>query len=187
MGCSLCGEEIKHRNKNPKYCSLSCMWQAKRLKSKKNWTGQCVHCGASCKRGNKYCVACARDRVYNACQSTESVSKRETVRRFLIKKRGARCEGCHLDEWRGKPIPLELHHEDGNGDNNEEHNLKLLCPNCHALTPTYRSRNPVASESRRRKRKTREFASVAQVAEPLICNQQVEFSSNSGCSIFNGD
>lgn len=46
-----------------------------------------------------------------------------------------RCEGCELEEWRGEPIPLELHHVDGDRRNNTLPNLRLLCPNCHALQP----------------------------------------------------
>lgn len=53
----------------------------------------------------------------------------------------ARCNHCGLDEWLGQPIPLELDHRDGDRDNQELANLRLLCPNCHALTPTYRGRN----------------------------------------------
>lgn len=41
----------------------------------------------------------------------------------------------------GRDIPLELDHIDGERSNNLLENLRLLCPNCHALTPTYRGRN----------------------------------------------
>jgi hypothetical protein len=34
--------------------------------------------------------------------------------------------------WNDKPIPLELHHKDGDHFNNELSNLQILCPNCHA-------------------------------------------------------
>lgn len=43
------------------------------------------------------------------------------------------CELCLLEEWQGKPIPLELHHKDGNHYNNDFSNLQILCPNCHAM------------------------------------------------------
>lgn len=54
------------------------------------------------------------------------------------------CEECLLSEWRGQEIPLELHHEDGDKKNNQLFNLKLLCPNCHALTDNYRGKNKKA-------------------------------------------
>ena len=52
-----------------------------------------------------------------------------------------RCECCGLETWMNNPIPLELHHKDGNRYNNVLENFQLLCPNCHALTPTYRGKN----------------------------------------------
>ena len=42
------------------------------------------------------------------------------------------CELCKLNKWFGDPIPLELHHVDGNRDNNRLENLQILCPNCHS-------------------------------------------------------
>ena len=38
-------------------------------------------------------------------------------------------------------IPLEIDHIDGNSENNSEDNLRLICPNCHSLTSTYRGAN----------------------------------------------
>lgn len=52
-----------------------------------------------------------------------------------------KCECCGLTEWLGNPIPLELHHKDGDRDNNVIENYSLLCPNCHALTDSYRGKN----------------------------------------------
>jgi 5-methylcytosine-specific restriction endonuclease McrA len=59
----------------------------------------------------------------------------------LIALRGHRCENCNNITWLNKPIPLEIHHKDGDSLNNELDNLQLLCPNCHALTDNYRGRN----------------------------------------------
>ena len=52
-----------------------------------------------------------------------------------------KCEHCGNSVWMGQPIPLEVHHCDGNKTNNVLSNLQVLCPNCHALTSTYRGKN----------------------------------------------
>jgi hypothetical protein len=52
-----------------------------------------------------------------------------------------RCEMCGLDTWNEEPIPLELDHINGRRDDNRIENLRVICPNCHAQTPTYRGRN----------------------------------------------
>lgn len=48
-----------------------------------------------------------------------------------------RCEECGIAEWRGKPITCQLHHKDGNNQNNNLDNLQMLCPNCHSQTDNY--------------------------------------------------
>jgi transposase-like protein len=52
-----------------------------------------------------------------------------------------RCAECGLTEWRGAPIPLELHHVNGDGRDNRLENLTILCPNCHAQTSSWGGRN----------------------------------------------
>jgi 5-methylcytosine-specific restriction endonuclease McrA len=64
--------------------------------------------------------------------------RRRLINEGLLEQR---CSGCKLDTWLDQPIPLELDHIDGNHLNNALDNLRLLCPNCHALTPTFRGRN----------------------------------------------
>lgn len=75
---------------------------------------------------------------------------------YLIPERGHRCECCGRETWNGVPIPLELHHKDGDGLNNDRTNLQILCPNCHALTSNYRGRNL----SRTNQIKDEDFVSV---------------------------
>ena len=55
---------------------------------------------------------------------------------FEIKKN--MCEICGQDTiWQGKSLTLHLDHKDGNKQNNELDNLRILCPNCHTQTETY--------------------------------------------------
>jgi len=56
-----------------------------------------------------------------------------------IKER--KCECCGLTVWNNLPIPLELHHKDGDRTNHKLENLQILCPNCHAQTETFRGKN----------------------------------------------
>ena len=51
------------------------------------------------------------------------------------------CEWCGIVEWNGKPAPIELDHINGVRTDNRLENLRMLCPNCHAQTKTYRGRN----------------------------------------------
>ena len=58
------------------------------------------------------------------------------------------CEMCGRRAWMGEPIPLELEHTNGQRGDNRFENLRLLCPNCHSFTPTYRGRNIGKTERR---------------------------------------
>lgn len=65
-------------------------------------------------------------------------TRASNLKPHLIKERGHCCESCGNSEWLSNPIPLEVEHMDGDRTNNSYDNLKLLCCNCHALTPTWR-------------------------------------------------
>ena len=67
--------------------------------------------------------------------------KSSVLKRLLVNLRGNKCEICGRSLWNDVPIPLEVHHEDGNTLNNELDNIHLLCPNCHAVTYNWRKPN----------------------------------------------
>lgn len=48
-----------------------------------------------------------------------------------------KCECCGITEWNNKPIVMQLHHIDGNSNNNRLENLQMLCPNCHSQTDNF--------------------------------------------------
>lgn len=52
-----------------------------------------------------------------------------------------KCEKCGTFEWNGKELNCELDHIDGDKTNHKLENLRILCPNCHSQTPTYRAKN----------------------------------------------
>lgn len=51
------------------------------------------------------------------------------------------CEICGLSEWNEQVINCELDHIDGNSRNHLLDNLRILCPNCHSQTDTFRAKN----------------------------------------------
>lgn len=85
----------------------------------------------------------------------------------LIKERGRCCEVCKLSEWNFKPITLELEHVDGDGKNNVKENLKLLCPNCHSQTPTWRRRKDTGNVKRQSKHSDEEIIDAIKTSENL--------------------
>ena len=82
-----------------------------------------------------------------------SLNERQ-YKKYLISKYGNKCMEC---DWAkvnktSNKIPVQLEHIDGNHENNSLNNLKLLCPNCHSLTPTYGALNMGNGRYKRRQR-----------------------------------
>lgn len=60
----------------------------------------------------------------------------------IFKEQNGLCAECKQTiVWNGKILVFELDHIDGNRDNNARVNSRLLCPNCHSQTPTFKGRN----------------------------------------------
>lgn len=65
------------------------------------------------------------------------------VKRYLYDKFKGCCAECgwsKMNLW-SRIVPLEVDHIDGNSENHKEENLRMICPNCHSLTNTYKSLN----------------------------------------------
>jgi len=75
--------------------------------------------------------------IQNALPIQSYKLKNRLLRDGMLTQRCMRCSNTH---WLDQPIRLELDHIDVNNKDNRLAKLRLLCPNCHALTPTYRNR-----------------------------------------------
>ena len=63
-----------------------------------------------------------------------------------------KCDVCGfsgINPYTNKTI-LQIHHKDGDATNTTEENLQVLCPNCHAMTENFGSRNKNCTRGYRR-------------------------------------
>ncbi|HEU0023199.1 MAG TPA: hypothetical protein VFQ12_01120 [Thermoleophilaceae bacterium] len=51
------------------------------------------------------------------------------------------CERCGIEDWRGRPLTIALHHVNGDCRDNRLENIAFLCPNCHSQTDSFGGRN----------------------------------------------
>jgi hypothetical protein len=68
-------------------------------------------------------------------------SNKLRMRLFSENIKEEKCEICGIKEWLNKKISLEVDHIDGNRYNHKIDNLRIICPNCHSQTETYRGKN----------------------------------------------
>ena len=117
--CLYCGKTFtKYPSSKGKYCCRKCATEHKKLLNIENW-----------KLGSN--------------NGTSNYTCNKFVREYILKKHEYKCEKCGWGEVNPYThrIPLQIHHIDGNSENNEESNLQVLCPNCHSLTDNFGSRN----------------------------------------------
>jgi len=138
--CLQCKVDITNKHRGAKFCSRSCgatYNNAKRGRTKKI----CNNCSTPHDKTGKYCdQKCATEYHMKTTASQRfekgEITDRRALRRVMIHQRGYQCEDdrCNRSEWNGEPIPLEVHHIDGNAGNNMPDNLQMLCCNCHGMT-----------------------------------------------------
>jgi len=75
------------------------------------------------------------------------------VRNHILSEQNNKCAVCRLENiWNNKELIFILDHIDGNSDNNDRENLRLVCPNCDSQLPTYKARNKGNGRFYRRER-----------------------------------
>jgi endogenous inhibitor of DNA gyrase (YacG/DUF329 family) len=163
-------------SENRKFCSQSCSASfnnKKRIKDEYNLNtkkririsklckqiGICICCDKEIHKNNgndvrKYCNSKCQPSYQREIKVNNNTASSRTLKLYLIEKYGNCCMECG---WNKKNpitgnVPIELELIDGNSENNKLDNLKLLCPNCHSLTPTYKALNLGSGRFNRRKR-----------------------------------
>ena len=124
---------------------------------------KCLNCGKEI-IGKKYCNnQCQADYQYkewiirwkngqeNGLKGKYGISNH--LKRYLFEKFNNQCCQCGWGKINpySNTIPLEIDHIDGDFRNNTEDNLRLLCPNCHSLTETYKGANKGQGRKDRKK------------------------------------
>lgn len=145
--CEKCHTKFVAISKKQRYCGHSCAAQEsnkqRQLVTNPNWNRPkycCVVCfqlSTNQKFCSRECQRQHRERQYE----TGKITSRRILRQQLINVNGYKCSNCSISEWKGHRIVLELDHIDGDPSNNSPLNLRLLCPNCHSVTPSWKWRN----------------------------------------------
>lgn len=147
--CLHCRELVPYEARENLFCSKKCSIAARsrtRAPVAQKTNGSCQTCHAIVAKRQVYCSA------HRPRPALEVLRTDAARRRYLLRKHGNACMICRNAVWLGQPIPIELDHIDGDPDNNVEANLRLVCPNCHAQTSTYKGKNKGKGRSFRRLR-----------------------------------
>jgi Zn finger protein HypA/HybF involved in hydrogenase expression len=144
-----CGQEGKYILKNNKAC-CSAHYNTCTATRKRNSDGLKI-AYANGKKKNTFTDAHIQTSVINKQNTvTEDIINGGSVYRSnhylkkIIKERNLlewSCSECKIEKWNNKEIILELDHINGDAANNNLENLRLLCPNCHSQTGTFRGRS----------------------------------------------
>jgi hypothetical protein len=131
--------------------------ERKRNEYNKRKKKPCINCGKI--TTNIYCSSfCLNEyrqkEIFRNIENGDNSYPHRQYKKYLINKYGEKCMECGWNERNPitNNVPIELEHIDGNSNNNSLINLKLLCPNCHSLTPTYKALNTGNGRHYRRKR-----------------------------------
>lgn len=163
--CLYCGKPIVYEKRHNKFCNSSCAATYNNLHKKPKDYGKCLYCGKPLNRsGKKYCnnkcqaqykkqqfLEQWKNGLHNGHIPNGQISV--FIKNYLLEKHNYTCEKCgwgQINPYTNK-VPLEIHHIDGNWENNSEDNLQVLCPNCHSLTDTYKASNKGNGRTIRRK------------------------------------
>ena len=143
-----CGQDALHQLKNGKNCCSSWPSRCPSIKEK-NSSGLKQAYSEGRKELVFDDVRRAKSRISIRDNSAakafvqHSLASNDTIKNLLFLHYGVehKCQNCGISEWQNIKIPLELDHINGINNDNRIENLRLLCPNCHAITPTWRGRN----------------------------------------------
>ena len=120
---------------------------------KKEIPNRNVFCDNTCQREYQYRETIKEWLEGRDIMNDGAIKISNNIRRYLFELHNSKCQECgwgELNSYTNK-VPLEVEHIDGDSQNNKFENLKLLCPNCHSLTKTYK--NIGSRKSTRMKRK----------------------------------
>jgi hypothetical protein len=125
----------------------------KTLKSKfKKWDIDTSHfTGQAWNQGEKFTEFGRKTPINEILVKDSTYTNNYTLKKRLYAEglKENKCEECGVDEWQGKEITCELEHINGDNLDHRLENLRILCPNCHSQTKTFRGRKKKGTSSLR--------------------------------------